>query len=34
MTTTADALETYLDANRDRRMASYESFLRTANRSL
>jgi acetylornithine deacetylase/succinyl-diaminopimelate desuccinylase-like protein len=28
MTTTADALETYLDANRDRRMGSYEAFLR------
>ena len=28
MTTTADALETYLDANHDRRLASYEEFLR------
>jgi len=28
MTTTADALETYLDANHDRRLASYEAFLR------
>jgi acetylornithine deacetylase/succinyl-diaminopimelate desuccinylase-like protein len=28
MTATADALETYLDANHDRRLASYEEFLR------
>jgi len=28
MTTTTDALETYLEANRDRRLASYEAFLR------
>jgi acetylornithine deacetylase/succinyl-diaminopimelate desuccinylase-like protein len=28
MTTTTDALETYLDANQDRRLASYEAFLR------
>ncbi|HYU48837.1 MAG TPA: dipeptidase [Candidatus Limnocylindria bacterium] len=28
MTATADALETYLDANHDRRLASYEAFLR------
>jgi len=28
MNTTADALETYLDANHDRRLASYEEFLR------
>jgi acetylornithine deacetylase/succinyl-diaminopimelate desuccinylase-like protein len=28
MTTTTDALETYLDANHDRRLASYEDFLR------
>jgi len=28
MTTTADTLETYLEANRDRRLASYEALLR------
>jgi acetylornithine deacetylase/succinyl-diaminopimelate desuccinylase-like protein len=28
MTATTDALETYLDANHDRRLASYEEFLR------
>ncbi|HEV8306810.1 MAG TPA: dipeptidase [Methylomirabilota bacterium] len=28
MTATTDALETYLDANHDRRLASYEAFLR------
>jgi acetylornithine deacetylase/succinyl-diaminopimelate desuccinylase-like protein len=28
MTATADALETYLDANHERRLASYEEFLR------